>query len=164
MSGFFATRRPTNQAVFTGTGSRDPVAGSTGASVWSGPTLAQLRPYHADDRHDQQRGQAASDDRQRRTEERRGRAALEGAELVREADEDEIDRRHASAQVVRRDRLLERDADHDAHVVEDAGEEEAGERQRRTTATARSRASRGRSRPRRAAASGPAASTAAAAS
>ena len=76
-------------------------------------------------------------------------AALERAELVREADEHVVDRRDAAAQVIGRDRLLERQADDDADVVEDAGEEQADQRQRERCATGRSRSSRGRIRRRR---------------
>ena len=108
--------------MFAGTASGDSVAGSTGASVWSGPTRASCGHTAPTVATTSSVARPPPTTRQRRTKEPCGRAALEGAELVREADEDEIDRRHAAAQVVWRDRLLQRDPDDDAHVVEDACE------------------------------------------
>ena len=62
------------------------------------------RPRHRDaDRRD-----AADHDRRHRADERRRDARLEGAELVRRADEDHLDRVHPSAQLVRRDEREDR--------------------------------------------------------
>jgi hypothetical protein len=47
------------------------------------------------------------------------------AKFIREAHEDVVERPHTAAQMIRRNGLLEREADHDADVVKEAGEEKA---------------------------------------
>src|SRR4029453_8682032 len=90
---------------------------------------AEIGPQPAYDYNHEDCRNATTDDGDRGAEERRRGSALEGAELVREADEHVVDRRHAAAQVVWRDRLFEGQADHDTEVVEHTSEIEARQRQ-----------------------------------
>ena len=90
--------------------------------------------------------------RRHRPDEPRDDARLEGAELVRGADEDHLDGRHPPAELVRRDQRDRRRADVDADHVHEPGDREGREREREPLATVRRRScTRRRARRRRAA-------------
>lgn len=83
--------------------------------------------HHADH---EDRERTARDDRGRDAENVGGEARLRGTELVRHPDEHEVHGGDATANVIRYDELLERQADHHADVVERAAGDEQHDRQR----------------------------------
>ena len=78
---------------------------------------------------DADREHAADHDGRHRADERRRDARLEGAELVRGADEDHLDGVDPAAQLVGRHEREDRLAEHDAHHVDAAARREREERE-----------------------------------
>ena len=96
--------------------------------------------------HDQTR-HAATDHGEHRAGQRRDHARLEGAELVRGADEDGFDRRHPAAQGVWSSQLNRVLAHDHAHLIGHADQRVRRHRQRQRASTRRTGSSPARRRP-----------------
>src|SRR5437773_2584864 len=103
---------------------------STGVHVLEAVDRSERREDENPDRGEPDRDHAARDDRGRGAEERGCDAGLEGAELVRRAEEDHLDREHAAAELVRRRERERRRADVHADHVDEAAHRESSERER----------------------------------
>ena len=137
------------------------VAGAASSpSLSSGPSRPISGHFAGREDHDEDAADPAQHDRRHRPDQPRRRPDSNPPQLVRHADEDAVHRRHPAPHGVGRANLDQRRADHDADVVERAGQDEHQRTTGPDSTTGRRRSSPRRTPPRPAAGPAPRASSA----